>query len=257
MSCWPPSPCDRLSRSPRRARHRPRLLRGLRPTATVLDPEPESSHLDPNWLPGRDERSRRMVPTFTRSSIGQGGAQLYSGSIATATPQTFTVASWPLELNGFGVEPTQGSCAAHRPISTRLEPASRLRSVHHWFAYAAPSDLTRRARTVWQYQHDSPSRGRLPPITVVPSDRLPRRFIRPLRRPNRDGLSPPLDTPGASWRTAPSRSSPRRAAPPHRSQRPSAPATPVPAARRPQRATADLGEANAATTPSPVWLNKK
>ena len=43
-----------------------------------------------------------MVPTFTRSSIGQGGAQLYSGSIATATPQAFTVASPPLELNGFG-----------------------------------------------------------------------------------------------------------------------------------------------------------
>lgn len=32
LSCWPPSPCDRLSRSPRRARHHPRLLRGLRPT---------------------------------------------------------------------------------------------------------------------------------------------------------------------------------------------------------------------------------
>ena len=143
-----------------------------------------------------------MVPTFTRSSIGQGGAQLYSGSIATATPQAFTVASQPLELDGFGVEPTQGSCTAHRPISTRLEPASRLRSVQHWFACAAPSDLARRARTVWQYQHGSPSRGRLPPITVVPGDRLPRRFIRPLRRPNRDGLSSPLDRPGASWRTA-------------------------------------------------------
>ena len=49
-----------------------------------------------------------MVPTFTTHSIGQGGAQLYSGSIATATPQAFTVASPPLELDGFGVEPTQG-----------------------------------------------------------------------------------------------------------------------------------------------------
>jgi hypothetical protein len=28
----------------------------------------------------------RMVPTFTRSSIGQIGAQLYPGSIATPTP---------------------------------------------------------------------------------------------------------------------------------------------------------------------------
>ena len=159
----------------------------------------------PGWLLGRNERSRRVVPTFTRSSIGQGGAQLYSGSIAAATPQAFTVASPPLELNGFGVKPARGSCAADRPISARLEPASRLRRVHHWFACAAPSHLARRARTVWQYQHGSPSRGRLPPITVVPSDRLPRRFIRPLRRPNGDGLSPPLDTPGASWRTAPPR----------------------------------------------------
>jgi hypothetical protein len=34
-----------------------------------------------------------MVPTFTAQSIGRGDAQLDSGSIATATPQTFTVAS--------------------------------------------------------------------------------------------------------------------------------------------------------------------
>jgi len=46
----------------------------------------------------------RAVPTFTMRSIGQGGAQLYSGSIATATPQTFTVASPPPELDGFGVK---------------------------------------------------------------------------------------------------------------------------------------------------------
>jgi hypothetical protein len=34
-----------------------------------------------------------MVPTFTMQSIGRGDAQLYPGSIATTTPQTFTVAS--------------------------------------------------------------------------------------------------------------------------------------------------------------------
>ena len=109
MSCWPPSPCDRLSRSPRRARHRPRLLRGLRPTLMrSLDSERQSLHTPrPGWLPGRDERHLRVVPTFTRSSVGQGGAQLYSGSIATATPQAFTVASPPMELNGFGVDPTR------------------------------------------------------------------------------------------------------------------------------------------------------
>src|SRR6202158_1193073 len=62
-------------------------------------------------MPGRNRRSRRVVPTFTRSSIGQGGAQLYSGSIATATLQTFTVASPPLELNGLGVD-THQECRA-------------------------------------------------------------------------------------------------------------------------------------------------
>ncbi len=38
------------------------------------------------------------------SSIGQGGAQLYSGSIATPTPQAFSVAS-PPSLKHFGVDP--------------------------------------------------------------------------------------------------------------------------------------------------------
>ncbi|MFJ8610268.1 hypothetical protein ACIRH0_24200 [Streptomyces sp. NPDC093675] len=37
----------------------------------------------------------RMVPSFTTQSIGQGGAQLYSGNIATPMPQAFSVASPP------------------------------------------------------------------------------------------------------------------------------------------------------------------
>ena len=48
---------------------------------------------------------RGMVPTFTTRSIGQGGTQLYPGSLATPTPQAFGVASPPLELDGFGVRP--------------------------------------------------------------------------------------------------------------------------------------------------------
>lgn len=93
-----------------------------------------------------------MVPTFTQPSISQGGAQLYSGSIATTTPQAFTVASPPPELNGFGVDHPnhQGqSRTAHRPISTRFEPASRLRSFNHWFTSVTPSGLAEQARTVW------------------------------------------------------------------------------------------------------------
>ena len=48
----------------------------------------------PDWLPG-GEGDRGTVPTFTPESIDQGGAQLYPDSIATATPQAFTVASPP------------------------------------------------------------------------------------------------------------------------------------------------------------------
>lgn len=58
----------------------------------------------PDWLPGPGRETSQVVPTFTMRSIGQAGARLYPDSIATTTPQTFTVASPPMELNGFGVE---------------------------------------------------------------------------------------------------------------------------------------------------------
>ena len=45
-----------------------------------------------------------MVPTFTTESIDEGGARLDPDSIATTTPQTFTVASPPDRSPGFGVD---------------------------------------------------------------------------------------------------------------------------------------------------------
>lgn len=157
-----------------------------------------------------------MVPTFTRSSIGQGGAQLYSGSIATATPQAFTMASPPLELNGFGVDTPPGC----RALQTGPYPPgwSRLRgygasttgslALHLLTSLdePAPSGSTDTARLLGAACHRSPS---------FTGDRLPRCFIRPLRRPNRDGLSPPLDTPGASWRTVRPRRKPMRSSKSH------------------------------------------
>lgn len=133
--------------------------------APPASPQPEQA-CPPTVLDGQPASDWRMVPTFTKQSIGQGGTQLYSGSIATATPQTFTPASSPPELNGFGVDnpnsQTLGeSRAAHRPISTRLEPASLLRSVNHWFTLVTPSDLARQARTVWQFRHVPPLSGPL------------------------------------------------------------------------------------------------
>ena len=109
MSCWPPSPCDRLSRSPRRARHRPRLLRGLRPTHHESStPNAESSDLHWAGCPAEIDGPAGWFPRSPGHRLVRGGAQLYSGSIATVTPQAFTVASPPMELNGFGVDPTPG-----------------------------------------------------------------------------------------------------------------------------------------------------
>lgn len=72
-----------------------------------------------NVLAGQSSDDYQMVPTFTKQSIGQRGVQLYSGSIAMATPQTFTMASPPLELHGFGVDDR----TQPRPdITLRLSP---------------------------------------------------------------------------------------------------------------------------------------
>ena len=91
-TCWPPSPCVRLSRTPTAGRHARDYYEASAPPRghrSATDLPADSSRLD------EPEGDRRMVPTFTQRSIGQGGAQLYSGSIATATPQTFTMASPP------------------------------------------------------------------------------------------------------------------------------------------------------------------
>ena len=115
-----------------------------------------------------------MVPTFTSCSIGQAGTQLYPGSIATPTPQTFSVASAPASKPGHGVGPStrQEPRTAPRPISTRLEPVDLLRGVNHWFAHAVPSDLASRTRTIWQYWHVPALSELLSALPGVPRVRL-------------------------------------------------------------------------------------
>jgi hypothetical protein len=104
---------------------------------------------------------------FTRSSIGQGGAQLYFGSIATTTPQTFTVASPPLELNGFGVD-TRLGCRAlqtgpYPPGWSRLRgcgaSTTGLLALHLLTSLnePAPSGSTDTARLLGAACHRSPS----------------------------------------------------------------------------------------------------
>jgi hypothetical protein len=97
----PLSPCVRLSRTRRRvvtpANYREAFARTGHPSAAT----PAQS---PSWT----DPGTRRTPVGShvhQQSISQGGAQLYPGSIATATPQAFTVASSPPEPNGFGVRP--------------------------------------------------------------------------------------------------------------------------------------------------------
>ncbi len=87
----------------------------------------------------------------------------------------------------------QGPRTAHRPISTRFEPAPPLRSFNHWFTCVTPSDLARRTRAVWYARHVPPLSGPLATLPGVPRVGLPSASIGPLRRPNGEGLPPPLD----------------------------------------------------------------
>ena len=127
-------------------------------------------------------------------SISQAGTQLYPGSIATPTPQTFGATTTP-DSSGCGVGPLakQGPRTASRPISTRLEPVPRLRGVNHWFACAVPSGLASRTRTIWQYWRVPTSSELLPTLPGVPRIRLLPASTQPLRQLGGEGLSPPLE----------------------------------------------------------------
>jgi hypothetical protein len=89
----------------------PRLgvLRGLRPTR---DPR-SATDLPTRTMASCGNGRPRAVPVFTVSSIGQVGAQLYPGSLAASTPQTFDVASPPTLVLGFGVDPPCSPGATH------------------------------------------------------------------------------------------------------------------------------------------------
>ena len=136
-----------------------------------------------------------MVPTFTKNRFEGRGARLYPDSIATPTPQAFTVASPPDHSAGFGVgrpAETDQPRAAHRPISVRFEPALDLRGVRQRFlSYAFPSLLAGPGSS------DSPNPSRTlseaaPAFPGVPRTRLPPSFTGQLRLTGGGVLSPPL-----------------------------------------------------------------
>jgi hypothetical protein len=82
-TCWPPSPCARLSRA--------RTTTGPPP-----HPRPSVDNGPAHHRTGCPAGGRPwMVPTFTTESIDEGGARLNPDSIATPTPQPFGVTSPP------------------------------------------------------------------------------------------------------------------------------------------------------------------
>jgi hypothetical protein len=117
---------------------------GQQPTAELPATAPAARR---EGRPGR-------VPTFTRRPLDGGGAQLFPGSIATGTPQTFPVASGharnKARLEVASRLDRRLACAASRPASTRLEPVIPLRGFHHWFTrrYTFPSCLPDPSRLV-------------------------------------------------------------------------------------------------------------
>ena len=110
---WAPSPCGRLSR--------PRTTTGPPPHPGGINRRqvfPPTSRL----LAGKGTTG--MVPTFTVEPFDGVGAQLCPCSIATATPQAFTMASAPATSTGTGVpHPARWVRAANQPRSTRFELA--------------------------------------------------------------------------------------------------------------------------------------
>jgi hypothetical protein len=167
MSCWPPSPCDRLSRSPRRARHPPRLLRGLRPTLRrYLDSEPESSRLaalaarPKQTVPQGGSHVHQIIdwsgrrPALLRQHRHGYAADLHRGLLTAGTkrlrsrhPQgcrALQTGPYPpgwSRLRGYGAS-TTGSLALHL-LTSLNEPA--------------PSGSTDTARLLGAACHRSPS----------------------------------------------------------------------------------------------------
>ena len=110
---WTPSPCGRLSR-PRTTTGPPSHSGGISRRRAF---PPISWQLIGEGATG-------MVPTFTPDPFDGVGAQLCPCSIATITPQSFTVASWPATSPGRGV-PRTISCGSALLCGPDLPGSSR------------------------------------------------------------------------------------------------------------------------------------
>ncbi len=163
-TCWPPSPCAQLS---------------CARTTTGPPPHPAAFSRQracppPSWVDGG--RATAGGSHVHATSIDQVGGQLYPDSLATPTPQTFSVASSPTDLLGVGVDPS-GYLTGHAlhpgPYPPGLSRHSSYGGFNHWFIYVPPSGLACRTQPVWQSQTVPALSGLLPPSPAFPRFRLP------------------------------------------------------------------------------------
>ena len=111
------------------------------------------------------------------ASIGQGGAQLYAGSIATPTPQAFSVASPPAVKPGYGVDETRRGGCRHA-----LHPDPYPPDLSRFNAYGASHTGSLALRLLTLLDRPEPSgssgssrhcRGRFPPSPAFPGSGCP------------------------------------------------------------------------------------
>jgi hypothetical protein len=161
-----------------------------------------------------------MVPTFTSEPVDEIGAQLCPCSLATVTPQTFTVASRPATSTGPRVPRTPSSASGCALLPSPDPPGSswwiHLEGLSAAGFSRTPLRLASRAWTIWQCWPISSLSGLLTALPGVSRIRLPSASPGPLRRTGSGVLSPPPGSKaprGARCPTSTPATGHRRAAP--------------------------------------------
>ena len=194
LTYWTPSPCAELSSA-----------------RTTTGPPPHPSALGrqrtcppPGWRPG----GRATGGWFPRSPRDHSFREAPS-YIPVASPRLRRRPSpWPParplqpgpELTTHHHEAGGWLRATDRPVSTRFEPARRLRDFHHWFTRITPSELARRTRIVWSCRHVPPLSGLLPPSPAFPGSGCPQLHQAAATACWRSRFTSTWSS-GASWRT--------------------------------------------------------
>src|SRR5215218_4765441 len=152
---------------------------------------------------GRWEGQPREGSHVSHVPVDGGGAQLFPGSLATPTPQTFSVASSPARFAGLGValrgvHACVRCCPAHiRQVRGRFWPYGGLTTGS---ALLTPSRLACRTQAIWQSWPVPSLSGLLPPSPAPPGSGCPQ-LQRPAATGRRRSPFTSARTRGTSWRT--------------------------------------------------------